>query len=239
MQEKAASGTINYREIPGKLNAADLFTKALPWSDIERHLVKLDTEMVQGQCSIGYNLSILGCGSGALGGNHLKDFIKKNGLDIPLLAWHRVDLQSKTLKTSMRGGPDWCKVVGRDTVDALDGSLITSEQARSITRNLEHALVPKFPRDILTYLIYKYDNNCNNTNNKHEHDNTCQYDYKSVDAAVAVGQDKLRDIDAAVAVGNDRSATSQFCSGIPRNCVFDDKWRVAISVGHCRNILIW
>ena len=64
-------------------------------------------------------------------------------------------MAAKTTKTSMRGGPTWEAVRGRITVDARIGEVLKSEDARYITRNTEHALIPAHPRDIVTALLYE------------------------------------------------------------------------------------
>ena len=62
---------------------------------------------------------------------------------------------AKTTKTSMRGGPQWQQVRGRVTADANSGEILKVEEAQYITRNTEHALVPNYPRDIVTVLLYE------------------------------------------------------------------------------------
>ena len=71
------------------------------------------------------------------------------------VAWQRGDMGSKTTKTSMRGGPQWQQVRGRVTADANSGEILKVEEARYITRNTKHALVPDYPRDIVTVLLYE------------------------------------------------------------------------------------
>ena len=86
--------------------------------------------------------------------HHVKALAKELQMVEPV-AWQRGDMQAKTLKTSMRGGPAWNQVLGRVTVDAISGELIKSEEAKYITRNTEHSLLPEYPRDILTVLLYE------------------------------------------------------------------------------------
>ena len=72
-----------------------------------------------------------------------------------LKLWHRLDLQARTTKTSMKHGPHWSDVIGRVVVDADTGMVLKKEEAKHITRNSEHVLLPDGPRNTLTLLLYK------------------------------------------------------------------------------------
>ena len=66
-----------------------------------------------------------------------------------------MDIKSKCFRTSLKGGPAWKDVVARVTLDASTGRVIETESARNITREREHRLLPRGPRDIITILIWK------------------------------------------------------------------------------------
>ena len=82
------------------------------------------------------------------------------------MAWQRGDMAAKTTKTSMRGGPEWQQVKGRVTADANTGEVIKVEEAQYIIRNTEHALIPNYPRDIVTVLFYEPSNSRVESNGK-------------------------------------------------------------------------
>ena len=150
VQEQAATGKLQYKKVPGKENGSDLFTKALTWEEVAGHVGRIGGEFV--------GVSPLYVfGGGNLGPQLLgkvKELASNLGLVKPA-AWQRGDMGAKTTKTSMRGGPQWQQVRGRVTADAITGEVIKVEDARYITRNTEHALIPEFPRDIVTVLLYE------------------------------------------------------------------------------------
>ena len=153
VQEQAATGRLRYQKVSGKENGSDLFTKALSWEEVAGHVHRLEGEFLDAESPKGLEVF----GGGKLQENVLREAeaLAKDLKMVAPVAWHRGDMQAKTLKTSMRGGPAWSDVVGRLTVDATSGGLIKSEQARHITRNTEHSLLPGYPRDILTVLLYE------------------------------------------------------------------------------------
>ena len=51
--------------------------------------------------------------------------------------WQRGDMQAKTTKTTMKGGPALEQVQARITADAGTGMVIKSERASAITQNTE------------------------------------------------------------------------------------------------------
>ena len=59
VQEKAASGQIKYTKVDGTLNVSDLFTKALNWQDIERHVEAMGLEFRQGRADHAPRLNYL------------------------------------------------------------------------------------------------------------------------------------------------------------------------------------
>ena len=78
------------------------------------------------------------------------ELAEKNNWRGKLAAWQRTGFNAKTAKTSMRGGPQWDKVIARLTMDVHAGTVLRCESDRSIIRNVEHALLVGGPRDIRT-----------------------------------------------------------------------------------------
>ena len=153
VQEQAATGKLDYKKVSGKENGSDLFTKALSWEEMMGHVQRLQGEFIEeGRPK---ELEVFG-GSQLKREvmDHVKDLAKELQI-VELTAWYRGDMQARTLKTSMKGGPAWNQVRGRVTVDAVSGGLIKAEDAKYITRNTEHSLLPEYPRDILTILLYE------------------------------------------------------------------------------------
>ena len=54
IQEKAAEGDLNFKKVAGVDNGADLFTKTLSWTEIQRHIHKLSSQFVQNEISVNY-----------------------------------------------------------------------------------------------------------------------------------------------------------------------------------------
>ena len=152
VQEQSARGILKYGKVAGKENAGDLFTTPLTWEDISGHAARLNSEVVRGDD----RKEIAVFGGGALR-EEVEREVDRWVAELDLLSaevWQRGDLQSRTTKTSMRGGPSWEHVRARVTVDARTGEVIRSERSEAITRNTEHALVPEGSRDIVTALVY-------------------------------------------------------------------------------------
>ena len=72
----------------------------------------------------------------------------------PDKVWCRMDLNSRTYRTTLKHGPKWGAVRARVTTDMATGECLEVEAAHCITRNLEHKLIPGGPRDIITALVY-------------------------------------------------------------------------------------
>lgn len=157
IQDQAAQGKVKYDKIDGERNGADLFTKSLPWNDIEKHVAKMNVEFVHSKSDMGYSLHMLQQGQFGVGLAALQEISNKFGDGKEIKIWHRLDLGVRTTKTSMKNGPEWSSVIGRVVVDASSGELLRSEPARDITRNMEHTLLPNAPRDTLTFLLYQSD----------------------------------------------------------------------------------
>ena len=102
-----------YKKVEGKANPADLFTKALPFVDIERHLETLQTDIVKEQENESKALNMVEFDVLKIGAQVVKDVAVEIGGVERFGTWHRIDLGVCTAKTSMRAGPDWKDVVGR------------------------------------------------------------------------------------------------------------------------------
>ena len=155
IQEKAARKEIEFEKVHGKSNGADLFTKPLTWEEIKGHVERISSEfMIDGGADQGVHVNHMGA--------------KPTGVDIPkvlqrlgmtnvqeLKAWTRTDLGSKTMRTTLRGGPPWGSVLARITSKADTGELLNAERIQDIPRALEHSLLSQGPVDIQTTLVYR------------------------------------------------------------------------------------
>ena len=70
-------------------------------------------------------------------------------------AWTRIDMHSKTYKTTSMGGPAWRDVAYRATADARSGEIIKIDDATDINCDAEHTLVEGSVRALLTVLLHK------------------------------------------------------------------------------------
>ena len=132
---------------PGKENGADLFTKPLSWEEIrsnsERMQVQFTNEVVE-------DLNHM-----AIINTEVDRMLQREQHQGKVKYWPRVDLGARTFKTTMKGGPQWERVIGRVAMDLDSGEIICSQGAKAITRGLEHAFLPGGARDVLTVLAYR------------------------------------------------------------------------------------
>ena len=146
VQEKAMRSEVAYRKVAGKENNADLFTKPLSWEEIQRHSTNLEQyfehEVIDNMESI------------EKAKKEVLKLMKEEKAHGKVKLWPRVDLGTKTLKTSMKGGPAWSSVLGRVTVDLDTGEVMDSKRAAEITRDVEHAVMPGAARNTVTVLAY-------------------------------------------------------------------------------------
>ena len=149
IQEKAANKQLAYQKISGKKNGADLLTKPLSWEEIERNTSRMSQafeEAVAIESFEGVHKEVVRAARSAC---------EAYGLGPKMQLWQRTDLQTKTLKTTMKGGPPWEKVKARVTIDAKSGEVIKMEKAEEITRASEHGLIHGGPRDVHTILVHR------------------------------------------------------------------------------------
>lgn len=142
VQEKSMRGEVEYRRVAGKENGADLFTKPLTWEEIERHSTNMEQDIIDDTESL------------EKAKREVLELIKREEVQGKIKLWPRVDLGTRTLKTSMKGGPAWSTVLGRATVDMETGEVMDLKMAREITRDAEHAVMPGAARDTVTVLAY-------------------------------------------------------------------------------------
>ena len=147
-----AKREVNCGKVPGADNRGDLFTKALDGITINKHVQGLNCEFAAGRDDLAYTIHFIGAAPDTSVFNKQMGEILE--LDGSYRGWARTDMNAKTTKTSMRGGPEWSQVKARVTMDAMTHKLIKVEQARHITRNCEHALLFGGERDITTILIF-------------------------------------------------------------------------------------
>ena len=150
IQEKVAKGDLNFKKVAGVDNGADLFTKALSWNEIQKHIHKLSSQFVQNEINVNY------VGARPTGVNLLR-VLQELGIagDRNLAAWTRTDMSSRTRRTTMKGVLVWSDVIARVTADAVSGEIFDSELARDTTRSLEHNPLEGWLRDIQTILIFE------------------------------------------------------------------------------------
>ena len=100
LQEKAAKGDLNFKNVAGVDNGADTFTKSLSWNEIQSHIHKLSSQFVQNEISVHY------VGARPNGVN-LPRILQEMGLagDRNLAAWTPTDVSSRTRRKTMKGGP--------------------------------------------------------------------------------------------------------------------------------------
>ena len=142
-----------YTRVAGKEKGADLFTKPLSWEEMSSHVQRLEGEFVDKEAMAEVNVF----GGGTLAPTVLNE-VKKTAEALKVrqpIVWQRGDMQSRTTKTSMRGGPSWDRVLARITADANTGEILRSEVAQGITRNTEHSLLQEGPRDIVIALLFE------------------------------------------------------------------------------------
>ena len=152
VQEVMAKREVEYGKVPGSENTSDLFTKALDGETIDKHTAGISCEFAEGKDDLAYTIHFVGAApSQDMFDDKLGSLLNLKG---GYAAWTRTDLHAKTTKTSMRGGPNWSQVKARITVDANTNKIIKVEQAKHITRNMEHVLLHGGECDIMTILIY-------------------------------------------------------------------------------------
>ena len=147
VQQKEASPELQYRKVKGRDNGADLFVKAIDHDSIVRYTEALElrsnrTHGHQHECKSK-------CGKLSL---EVESRFKTSGR---MDAWSRMDLHSKTSKTTNKGGPTWGDVAHGATAGAGVGYIINFEDATNIIRDTEHRLIEGGPRDLVTVLLLK------------------------------------------------------------------------------------
>ena len=126
VQEKGASRELQYHKVKGSDNSACLFTKALDHDSIRKDTESMGSEFVFGK---GEPLALTVNNLGAtlsmkkLAMETERQFGTKGRMD----AWTRMDLQSKSYKTTHKGGPTWKDVAYRVTADARSEDIINIE----------------------------------------------------------------------------------------------------------------
>ena len=111
-------------------------------------------EFPDGHDEIAFTINFMG-----QSGHHLSSPILSSlqnlGLSGMYFVWQRMDIGSKCFRTSAKGGPSWKDVEARVTMDASTGHVIKAEEARDITRECEHQLLPGGSCDIVTLLVWR------------------------------------------------------------------------------------
>ena len=153
VQEKEASRELQYHKVKSSDNSADLFAKAHAHHSIRRHTEAMGCEFMFGRDPIAFTVNNFGAhvimGKEA---SEVENGFKASGR---MDAWTRMDLHSKTYKTTNKGGPTCKDVAYRVTADARSGYIINIEDATNSRRDEEHRLVEGRPRDLVTVLLLK------------------------------------------------------------------------------------
>ena len=143
---------MEFKKAHGKENAADLFTKALRWEDIETKTRMLDNEIFEYKSQFDGDKADRRLRTEVA---LLAQQIKKEENINEVNVWRRYDLNTRNAKTTMRGGPHWNQVLARVAVDDDTGELLLRERARDIRRDSEHKLLTGDARNVATALIYR------------------------------------------------------------------------------------
>ena len=151
VQEKAASEELKYKKICGLKNIADLFTKPLDWQSLKMHTEAMNCKFTEGRDDMGYQINNINKKTNP---TEIRP-MQISGIPKGMKAWCRTDLNTRTYKGTMRGGPKWNEVVTRLTYDADSGVLLLEEDARWITRAQENNEIGDGVHDITTVLIYR------------------------------------------------------------------------------------
>ena len=126
---------MQYHKVKGSDNSADLFTKALEHDSIRRNTEAMGCQFTLGKDPIAFTVNNL---SAKLSMEKLAvemetRFRRKGRMG----AWTRMDLHSRTYKTTKRGGPTWRDVAYRVTADMTSGDIINIEDWTNINRDEE------------------------------------------------------------------------------------------------------
>ncbi len=158
IQDRASRGDMVYGKVPGEKNMADIYTKPLTAEGINKHVTAMGCTFAEGKDDIALSIHHLGHKDpGYI--TAIYDHAREAGLGGRLEAWSRVDIGSRTYRTTMKGGPKWSDVVARITMDARSGEVLCVEGISDIPRSLEHGLLRLGPRDIETTLLFRAHDN--------------------------------------------------------------------------------
>ena len=141
VQEKALNDELKYRKVAGVENGADLFTKVLTWEEIKGHIERMHSDFIGAETT-----SILR--------REVHSLLKRMGPIAETRCWTRTDLCTRRAKGTMRGGPEWDKIVGRVAVDAESGEVLLCEDVRGVARIDLNRPVSLTERDVITGLVF-------------------------------------------------------------------------------------
>ena len=153
VQQKSASNEIKYDKVVGVHNVADMMTKPLNSDNIMRHTSGIGGDFPEDIDETQLTIHHIG-EVNADKEKEIADAARRVGLTGNLRAWTRIDMASRTMRTTARRGPDWSKVRMRYTSSKDRKHLRIIEHARDICRNKEHALLSCGPVDLETTLVY-------------------------------------------------------------------------------------
>ena len=133
VQEKEASRELQHHNIKGSDNSADLFTKVLDHDSIKPHTENMGCEFIFERDPFAFTVDNLGA--------TLTEMERRLRTKGRMDAWTRMDMHSKTYKTTNKKGLAWRDVAYRATADARSGDIINIEDATDINRDEENRLV--------------------------------------------------------------------------------------------------
>ena len=130
-QEKDASRELQYHKVKGSHVSADFFTKALDHGSIRRHIEAMGCELMFRREPIALTVNTLSAKvrKEILALEKESLFKTKRRMD----AWTRMDLHSKTFKTTNKGRPTRRVLAKRVTADAWSGDT-NREDATNVNR---------------------------------------------------------------------------------------------------------
>ena len=131
-------------------------------------------------------------------------------------------MQPRTYRTTMRGGPDWSKVVALLTTGSEDGRVNNIEKGSSITRSFDHGLVQRGLRNPQTILVFEV-----------EKVPETEHDERKKDNAMAAAADRPVSRCPSVHHKHQLGSSAQLSHSTPHNMRVQHACMRAVGCGDC------
>ncbi len=131
-------------------------------------------------------------------------------------AWTRVDKNSKTYRTTTRGGPDWNLVQFRMTAEANMGKILKIERMQDVPVKDLHRRLSAGPQYIITILLYTNDTRLNSHQHQWKRNFNLQEAHricKTTNSFQIVNQNSKRD-DKRSICSRSQGDVHRYCTGI-------------------------